>query len=139
MSQTKHAIHAVVAAVSILAIGVVSGVLLDRTVLSHAYASPHSSMSARSLDEQHRTFMRDLTADLGLTQTQAAQVHEVLARNQSAVDEAWSTVHTLIASTIDNVTAEIEAILDAEQRQELHEWLLERHGMSVTPGGGEGH
>lgn len=139
MSQTKHAIHAAIAAVSILAIGVVLGILLDRTVLVSAQTGHSVPASASGLDERHQTFLRDLAENLSLSEAQAGQVHEILARHQSAVDEAWYSVHILLQSTIDSVTAEIEGVLDADQRVGLHEWLMEQHGVSESRDAGEGH
>jgi hypothetical protein len=131
-------IHAAIGAASILVIGVVLGVLLDRVVL-HPTASASDYPSADvALDARHEDFLRELRADLGLTAKQAGQVHEILSRHQGAVNEAWSAVHSLLEAAIDSVTEEIEAVLKPGQRERLHAWLLERHGESVSHEMGEG-
>lgn len=129
MSRVRHFVHAGIAAVSILAIGVVLGVVLDRTVLLSSGSEAHGATAAVGLDERHRTFHRELAEELGLSDTQAEQVREILIRHQAAVDQAWVAVHTQLESVIDSVTAEIEAILDPRQRDRLFEYLREQHGM----------
>jgi len=91
------------------------------------------------IDASHESFIREMRADLGLTGQQARQVQEVFARHQTAVNEAWSAVHTRLDAAIDSVTTEIEAILDSEQRADLHEWLMDKHGVSAGHDVGEGH
>jgi hypothetical protein len=139
MSDTKHVLHALLGAVSIFAIGVVGGVLLDRAILHPSALSAHTDAAARTIDATHESFLQEMRADLGLTERQASQVQEIFARHQAAVNEAWSAVHTRLDAAIDSVTTEIEAVLDLEQRFELHEWLMEKHGVSAGHGVGEGH
>ena len=131
MSHAKHVLHAALGAVSILAIGVVLGVLLDRVVLLHGPSASYSAAASQSVDATHQSFLRELADDLGLTEAQATQVHEILVRHQAAVDEAWSLVHSRLESAIDSVTAEIEAVLEPGQRDRLSEWLRERYGESA--------
>jgi Spy/CpxP family protein refolding chaperone len=133
MSNTKHLVHAAIGAVSILVIGGVLGVLLDRVALAHSSASePEHPTATLALDARHEEFLQELQDDLGLTAEQAKQVHEILSRHQGAVNEAWSAVHTILEAAIDSVTSEIEAVLEPAQRRQLHEWLLERHGRAVS-------
>lgn len=133
MSNTKHLIHAAIGAVSILVIGVVLGVLLDRVALLHSSTSELEHLTpALALDTRHQEFLKDLQDDLQLTAEQATRVHEILSRHQNSVNEAWSAVHRVLEATIDSVTVEIEAVLAPEQRRRLHEWLLERHGRTVS-------
>ena len=139
MSNTKHLIHATIGAVSILAIGVVLGVLLDRVALLHSSTADLDHPSpAVTLDARHQDFLRGLQSDLGLTAEQATQVHEILSRHQKSVNHAWSEVHKILDAAIDSVTVEIEAVLGPAQRMQLHEWLLERHGQAVSHEMGEG-
>lgn len=139
MSNAKHVAHAVLGAVSILAIGVVVGVWLDRVVLHPNALAADTSSAALALDASHEGFLRELHADLGLTEEQAGRVQEILIRHQKAVNEAWLVVHSRLDATTDSVTAEIEAVLDSEQRVALHEWLMERHGVRAAHTVGEGH
>lgn len=133
MSDKKHLAHAALGAISILAIGIVTGVWLDRTILHPQAVLAHSTQAATALDEPHEEFLEDMRVDLGFTDEQARQVHEIMSRHQAAVNETWVAVHERLDAAIDSVTAEIEAILDSSQRSALHQWLIERHGL------GEGH
>jgi Spy/CpxP family protein refolding chaperone len=139
MSQAKHLVHAVLGAVSILAIGVVLGVLLDRVILHPVASAADSRSAALAFDATHRGLLQDLRTDLRLTEEQVDQVHEIMNRHQVAVNEAWSVVHARLEAAIDSVTAEIEAILEPGQREGFHDWLLERHGESAAHGAGVGH
>ena len=139
MSNAKHVAHAVLGAVSILAIGVVLGVLLDRVILHRVDPAVHSPTGAMALAASHGDFLRELQTDLGLTEEQAGRVQGVLTRHQAAVNDAWTAVHSRLDAAIDSVTAEIEVLLDPEQRAGLHAWLMERHGVTKTHTVGEGH
>lgn len=139
MSHAKHLVHAAIGAASILAIGVVVGVALDRVVLLHGDSAPHGAIPTDTLDAGHSDLLRELGTELGMTDAQASQVHEILTRHQEAVDEAWAAVHSRLASAIDSVTAEIEAILEPEQRDRLFEWLRERHAQPPHDLSGEAH
>ena len=139
MSKAKHVAHAVLGAVSILAIGVVLGVLVDRVIFNPSALAADVPSASMTLDASHEGFLRGLRDDLGLTEEQASRVHEIMSRHQAAVNDAWSAVHARLDAAIDSVTAEIEAILDPGQRVGLHEWLMERHGVRDAHTIGEGH
>jgi len=139
MSKSTHVAHAVLGAVSILAIGVVVGIWLDRVVLHPTALAADTSPAAVALDANHEGFLQGLRDELGLTEAQASQIRQIMSRNQTAVDDAWSAVHFRLEAAIDSVTAEIEVILDPEQREGLHEWLMERHGERDAHTVGEGH
>jgi len=139
MSNAKHVAHAVLGAVSILAIGVVLGIWLDRVVLHPSALAADTSSAALSLQASHEGFLQGLRTDLGLTEEQAGQIRQIMSRHQTAVNDAWSAVHSRLEAAIDSVTAEIEVILDPGQRAGLHEWLMERHGERDAHAVGEGH
>ncbi len=139
MSQAKHIAHAVLGAVSILAVGVVLGIFLDRVVLQSSDMPSELESESTGLDATHEAFLGELSVDLGLTEVQVRQVHEILSRHQTSVNEAWTAVHSLLEAAIDSVTTEIEAVLDSTQREGLHDWLLERHGVSAVHNAGAGH
>jgi len=139
MSRFKHFVHALLGAVSIFVIGVVVGVLFDRSVLHRADPSIDFHSAESSLDASHENLLADLQDDLGLSSEQSSQVQAILNRHQAAVNDAWSAVHSRLEAAIDSVTAEISEVLDSEQRVQLHEWLLARHGISSSHADGEGH
>jgi hypothetical protein len=139
MSDTKHVLHALLGALSIFAIGVVGGVLLDRAILFPSALSAHTESAPMAIDATHERFLQEMRADLGLSEQQARQVQEIFTRHQAAVNEAWSVVHNRLDAAIDSVTTEIEAILDSEQRERLHEWLMEKHGVTSGHSAPEGH
>ncbi len=139
MSHAKHIIHATLGAISIFVIGVVVGVLFDRVVIGHANGAMDLHTQQSAVDASHEGFMTDLRHDLGLSADQANRVHEILNRHQEAVSAAWLAVHARLEAAIDSVTSEIEQVLDADQREALHEWLMQRHGLPVSHRAGEGH
>ena len=139
MSNTKHVIHAILGATSIFVIGAVAGVVADRTILSHSVAATDLHAQRSAVNTNHEVFLADLQHDVGLSEEQAAKVHEIMSRHQEAVNDAWSAVHSNLAAAIDSVTSEIEQILDSDQRDALHEWLMRRHGLSGSNRVGEGH
>jgi len=138
MSNAKHIAHAALGAISIFAIGVVVGLLLDRAFLNPTELAADVP-AEMALDATHESFFQDMRADLGFTEMQARQVQQIFAKHQAAVNDAWSAVHTRLNAAIDSVTAEIEAVLEPDQREKLHEWLMERHGLRDAHGVGESH
>ncbi len=134
MTDKRHILHALLGAFSILVMGVVAGVALDRVVLipRHAMSSPVGRPLATPMD--HEEVLAELVSELDLTDEQAGQVHGIFARHQPTVDRAWETARSALLAAIASATAEIDRILDADQRERMHEWLEVRHGGAAIHG-----
>jgi hypothetical protein len=132
MSELKQSTRGVVGAASILVIGIVIGVALDRVVIVHGHgASPARSVVVMSSGEPESA-VQELTAHLDLNAEQTAQAHEIFSSHQASVDTAWTEVQDHLGLPIANVLRDLETMLDHEQLGRLHQWMLERHG--VAPG-----
>ena len=127
MSDMRSRIHAVLGGLSILIIGAVLGMTIDRHVLLPATAAATSSPAGRIGPTEHAAALADLARDLRLTEEQTAYVHRVFLRYQATIDSAWNGMQSRIVGVVDSATAEIETVLDAEQRTLLHEWIAGRH------------
>lgn len=134
MTDGRHILHALLGALSILIMGVVAGVALDRVVLipRHAMASSVARPLATPMD--HEEVLAELGVELGLTDDQARQVHAIFARHQPTVDRAWETARAALLEAIAGATAEIDLVLNADQRERMHEWLELRHGDAAIHG-----
>jgi hypothetical protein len=136
MIRITDSARAVLAGLSIFLIGAVAGVVLDRALLTPANSHASVTGAERRVHRDHDEVLADLSARLGLTSEQSARVREIFSEHQAEIDSAWAQVHRNLEGAFDDVTTDIEGMLDADQIQRLHAWLAERHGR--IPGHGEG-
>ena len=132
MKPDRQTLHAGLGMASLVVIGVVLGVTLDRTVPlpGHAAARPTEALDPAA---EHRAAMRDLVVELQLSDAQKARVEEIFSRHQASVHEAWQIARDRLSTAVDSATVEIAGILDPAQLERFHEWVEERHG-SVPSG-----
>ncbi len=111
---------------SLLAIGAILGVALDRTLHSpsHGMMADHAQQIRESLHEQA---LGELHQRLELTGDQRETIDRVFRRHQATVDRTWETLRPHIESVVDSVHAEIEAVLTPEQRAAFRAWVAS-HG-----------
>jgi hypothetical protein len=117
-----------VGAISIFVLGTVAGAALDRLVLLPLHPPAHLRDVRSFAEANHAEAIADLARELELTDAQTAHVHQVMAKYQGAIDQAWRGLHERLLSTIDSATVEVETVLDAGQQDRLHAWIAERHG-----------
>jgi hypothetical protein len=117
-----------VAASSLLALGAVAGVAVDRLLPRH-----HDPRAAR-LAAIHRDPLAAIDQLVQLRPEQRARVDAILRKRQAAVDDVWRDTHLRLQATIDSVLTEIAAVLDADQAarflaaaRELHDPRLPLH------------
>lgn len=129
--------RALLAGLSILLIGTVAGVGLDRAVLLRSHAS--SPGAEHRVPSDHDEVLADLSGRLGLTPEQSTRVREIFSKHQAGIDRAWAQVHRDLKGAIDAATADIERVLDVDQVRRLHAWLAEHHGRIPGHGVGQAH
>ena len=81
MSRLSHVVHAFLGAMSILAIGIVLGVLLDRLVLRPDNIASAQVEVSQTDGERHENFLREMANDLNLSTDEAEAVHDILRRH----------------------------------------------------------
>lgn len=108
----------VLGAVSLVVLGMVVGVALDRHLLPN---EPHASAAAAL----HEMTMSSAEERLDLTPDQRRQIDSIIAARHNSLLDVWQAVHSHLGAAIDSLHQEIEAILTPAQRREFHEWLRE--------------
>lgn len=109
--------RAVLGALSLLVLGAVLGIAIDRHFLSHDHVSAAAAF--------HDMTMSSLEERLDLTAEQRRQVDSIVASRHNTLRHAWQALHSQLGAAVDTVHDELEAILTPEQRAEFREWLRE--------------
>lgn len=107
--------RALLGALSLLVVGAVLGVAIDR----HLLPPPDRSGPAAAL---HEMTMASLDERLDLSADQRRQIDSIVAGRHASLRHAWRTIHAQLGAAVDSVHQEIEAILTPEQRVEFREW-----------------
>ncbi|HEX9705703.1 MAG TPA: hypothetical protein VGA20_10680 [Gemmatimonadales bacterium] len=115
--------------------GAVTGAVQDRTILLPA----HADAVAAGVLRHHDEVLAGLRAKLGLSAEQSARVQEIFARHHAEREAARAQVHANLQRAMQEVTAEIETVLDSAQITRLHAWLAERHGPTSRHAPGQAH
>lgn len=119
--------RAALGAMALLVIGAVIGVTVDRGL--HGGSSPHGPAAAL-----HEAAMSGMVEGIVLTPEQRRQVEAILRSRHNAMQPLWDSIHGHLATTLDSVHAEIEAVLTPDQRDAFRRWLRANGGMEVTVG-----
>jgi Spy/CpxP family protein refolding chaperone len=108
--------RALIAALSLVMMGAVIGVVVDRHLHSgDGHANPAAAM--------HEMMMSSLDDDVDLTAEQRRQIDDIIAARRHSLQNAWQLVHAQLGAAADTVHQEIEAILTPAQRIAFREWL----------------
>jgi Spy/CpxP family protein refolding chaperone len=108
----------VLGAVSLVVLGMVLGVAIDRHLLLN---EPHASAAAAL----HELTMSSAEERLDLTSDQRRQIDSIIAARHNSLRHAWQAVHSHLGAAVDSLHREIEVILTPAQRSEFREWLRE--------------
>jgi Spy/CpxP family protein refolding chaperone len=115
--------------------GVATGVVLERTVLSHHDDHGRGPGGRRGGDRgpMHERFGRDL----GLSKAQESKIDSIFASHRPAIDSARAASEPRVRAIIDQTRREIDSVLTPEQRAKMHERMKREHppGDSLAPGG----
>lgn len=108
--------RAVLAALSLLVLGAVIGIAIDR----HLHPdSGHASAAAAF----HEMALSSLDERVDLTAAQRRQIDSIVAARHNTLQHAWQMVHAQLGAAADSVHQDIEAILTPEQRTAFRAWL----------------
>ena len=106
----------VVGGLSLLVLGAVLGVTVDRVWLAH-----HTpQIDGPELHKAALSFFHD---ELELDEHQVAEIHEVFMEHQPSIDSSWQKLRPQLLSAVDSVHAEIESVLTPEQRAHFKQWI----------------
>ena len=123
-------IRAGIVLLCVFAVGVVSGVALERYGSMLSPSSPTAS-------EEHEAALTELREAVGLDDGQLAQVHAILADRQEIVQQMWEQLRPEVQAAMSQVHMEIAEVLRPDQRERFHHWLTERRepmrSIHVTP------
>jgi len=119
----RQRVWAGLALVFVFALGAHTGIFFERR-----YSVPRPL--AVTAAELHEVAMAELQEVLGLDERQIEQVHAVLAGRQQLVQDAWEQVRPEVQAAMQEIHAEIAALLRPEQRQLYHEWLNRQRDQS---------
>lgn len=116
----------------VFAAGVAGGVALDRTLLSSDRdRSERSHDRDRDRDRDRgdrdgdRAVIERFSDEIGLSQTQEAQIDTILARHRDRMEGIWRDVRPRYRALVDSVLQQIEAELDSAQVSRYRD-LLEK-------------
>ena len=133
MTSTSSRVMAVLTVVAMLAIGIVAGIGLDRSMLRKRSdfrtgqgspggprGGPFGAMT-EPVDTAHRNRMRarivkNIAEDLALTPTQAKAVDAIFARRELQLDSLRSHVGPQLDSLRDQMRMSIDSVLTPDQR-----------------------
>ncbi|MGH7471105.1 MAG: hypothetical protein ACRENP_24415 [Longimicrobiales bacterium] len=121
MMNTRGRWRIVLAASSLLALGAVAGVAVDRLMPRH-----HDPRMIR-LARVHADPLGSIDRLVALRPEQRERIAAILKVRQSAVDDVWRDTHLRLQATIDSVLNEIAAVLDAEQAARFRAAARELH------------
>ena len=111
--------RAVLAMLSLLVVGAVLGIALDRHLLRAptAHTSPAAAL--------HEMTMSALEERLDLTADQRRQIDSIVGARHLTLRHAYQMLHMQLGAAIDTVHRDVEAVLTPEQRAEFRAWLAE--------------
>ena len=129
--RTAVRARAVLGALSLLVLGAVLGIGIDRHLTS---GQPHASAAAL-----HEMAMSSLAERLDLDAEQRRQIDSIVVSRHHALTTTWQMMHMHLGAAVDTVHREIEAVLTPDQRAEFREWLREVGVEPASPGSTSPH
>jgi Spy/CpxP family protein refolding chaperone len=109
--------RAVLGALSLIVLGAVLGIALDRHLHSSDGRGPTAAL--------HDMTMSSLDERLDLTAEQRRQIDSIVGARHNSLRNAWQMLHSQLGAAVDTVHAEVEDVLTPEQRIAFREWLRE--------------
>lgn len=116
--------RAVLAAVSLTALGVAVGVVGDRLWLTH-----RQPVIIR-MDDGHAERFRSMLDSLGLSDSQRIAIDGVLGHYQGNVNQTWQALQPRLQTTMDSARQALRAVLNEEQLAAFDQWLAIERGRS---------
>jgi hypothetical protein len=125
-SRSRFRIPLVVGA--LLTLGAATGVAMDRAAQMHA----GMSLAQFSRIHIHHDPLAVIEDAIDLRPDQRARIQSILTTHQQDLNAAWLEAHQRILATVNEVVADIDAELDADQSERFRQLVEELHG----PGSG---
>lgn len=69
---------------------------------------------------------RSIFDELQLTPQQDSQIRAIMARTEPKTDSMWHEFRPRIRAVIDSANAQIDSVLEPQQREQLQKWRQER-------------
>jgi hypothetical protein len=88
---------------------------------------PRAAAVATDPMESADALVAVMEREVGLDETQARTVREILARHQSSVDSAWRAVRPNVHRAIGAAQMEIAMVLRPDQRPRYLRWVQSAH------------
>lgn len=131
MSESKRDLRFIVAAVSLLLIGAVLGVMFDR----FHHRAPH--VLVHRIQPQRDASLAMLDSMLELRDDQRERVRAIIERRQPAIDTIWRHTHLSLRSALDSTIGDLESVLDESQLARLRALSegLRNPGGLIAPAG----
>lgn len=126
MTSSRSRLQTALAIAALLVLGAVIGVSADRLHHRGAAAIPAASI------DQHEA-LDELDRLVTLRPEQRTRIESILATRQADIDEAWRNARSHIEATINQVMAEIEAVLDPDQVAPFRALVERLHGPDHLP------
>ena len=114
---------AALAAVSLLVLGGVMGVAVDRHLVSR-------SSAGRSADFHDVASLQDR---LNLDAVQRRYMDSIITSHHEQLQRTWAELHADLGASLDIIHSSFEAVLTPEQRREFRAWLRETHSFPRHP------
>lgn len=109
--------RALLGAVSLLIVGAVLGIAVDR----HLAAGGSQSLVASF----HHAAMSSLEDRLKLAPGQRKAIDSIVEAHHEELQQNWHQLHGQLGATVDVIHQDIESVLTEEQRVAFREWLRE--------------
>lgn len=116
-TETQARARALVGAVSLLILGAVLGIAVDR----HLATGESQSLVASF----HHAAMSSLEDRLELDPKQRKAIDSIVAAHHEEMEQNWHQLHAQLGAAVDVIHQDIESVLTEEQRVVFREWLRE--------------
>jgi hypothetical protein len=121
MIVTRSLWRTLIAIASLLVLGAVAGVAVDRIIQTH------SRSGAIQLEHVSRDPLGAIDSALDLRPEQRTRVAAILETRQADIDRVWVETHVRLRAAIDSVVDEISAELDPDQAERFRKLADELH------------
>lgn len=126
MTTSAGRTRGITAVIALLVLGAAIGITADR--LLHGGAISHLTVA----QQFHEDPFAVLDSALSFRPEQHEGVRAILQARQEDVDQVWRDTHTRLLAIIDSAMAQLEAVLDSTQVEQLHHLASVLHGQPST-------
>jgi hypothetical protein len=95
-------------------------------LVEHLIVRPRAPAASPTV--RHAALLAEMDTTLHLTPAQRDSIHAIFVRHQGLMDSAWRSIHQRLATTMDSVHHELEAVLQPDQLAAFRAWMGQQHG-----------